>query len=265
MPLLLVDFRDRLHVRRHEMLQRSVTEFTSGVLGLSRIANWYYYVGAMAYQTIWARRGTAANQSNRLDSYSQFRLQLALDHQLDPRLHEEMSVRARSLMVNPFAYEPSKGVQNAHLQLERLTRAADNGQLERRVKDQRRAELASFSDGPKTGVTRSVFHALTFGAYTHRVPESEQNLSKLDHERRLQFQLDSLDAALRNGTDPRVAFSARQISNSAAELRYLIGVVGSGPAVVRAEATLKRLDTLTLGREEKAKNQQVADSTLSFQ
>ncbi len=49
MPLLLIDFRDKLHVRRHELAQRSINEITSGVIGISHFTNWYYYVGADLY------------------------------------------------------------------------------------------------------------------------------------------------------------------------------------------------------------------------
>lgn len=265
MPLLLVDFRDRLHIRRHEMAQRSITELTSGVLGLSRFANWYYYAGALVYQTIWARRGTAANQSNRLDSYSQFRFQLALDNQLDGRLHDEMSARSQSLVVNPFSYDPARGVTNAEAQYARLTRAASDGSLEKRLEDGRRAELAAFSQSTKASVSSSIFHALSFGTYTHRVPKSEQNLANLDRERRLQFQVAMLDAALQDGTDPRVSLDPNQVSASAAELRSLAIEVGSGPAVIRAQATLKRLAILIKGIEEKANYPQVTDSIANLQ
>jgi hypothetical protein len=44
-PLLLFDFRDKQRVRRREVIQRATTEITSGVLGISRFTNWYYYLG----------------------------------------------------------------------------------------------------------------------------------------------------------------------------------------------------------------------------
>ncbi|MDQ2841564.1 MAG: hypothetical protein M3Y72_11110 [Acidobacteriota bacterium] len=60
-PLLLVDFRDRTHLRRHEMLQRSIGEITAGVIGISHFTNWYYYVAADVYDFVASRHGAAMN------------------------------------------------------------------------------------------------------------------------------------------------------------------------------------------------------------
>ena len=84
MPLLMVDFYDGGHLRRHELTQRAITEITSGVIGLSRFGNWYYFVGADLYDFYASRRGTAMNKTERLSCYSKFRVALALDSSVDP-------------------------------------------------------------------------------------------------------------------------------------------------------------------------------------
>jgi hypothetical protein len=111
LPLLLVDFRDKLHVRRHEMTQRTINEVTAGVIGISQFTNWYYYVGADLYDFITARHGAAMNQAARLDCYSQFRVELALDHQLDPALRKEMERRVESMAVNPLEGAPGREME----------------------------------------------------------------------------------------------------------------------------------------------------------
>lgn len=50
--MLLIDFRDKLHVRRHEQVQRAITELTVGVIGISPLTNWYYYLGMSLYEFI---------------------------------------------------------------------------------------------------------------------------------------------------------------------------------------------------------------------
>jgi hypothetical protein len=56
MPLMMIDFRDGTHLRRHEMTQRAINEVTSGMVGLSRFTNWYYYIGADLYYFYAPRR-----------------------------------------------------------------------------------------------------------------------------------------------------------------------------------------------------------------
>ncbi len=85
-PLLLIDFRGSLHLRRHEMTQRAINDATAGVIGISHFTNWYYYAAADLYNFVVSRHGAATSESARLDCYSQFRASLALDQELDPAL-----------------------------------------------------------------------------------------------------------------------------------------------------------------------------------
>ncbi len=110
-PLLLVDFRDKLRTRRHEMTQRSINEVTAGVIGISHFTNWYYYVGADIYDFIASRHGAATSQSERLDSYSQFRVKLALDRQLAPKLREQMQQRVNSLDGESLGFNAPTGIE----------------------------------------------------------------------------------------------------------------------------------------------------------
>ncbi len=98
---LMIDFRNTLRLKRHELTQRAITEITSGIIGVSRFTNWYYFVGADLYEFWASRRGTATNLQERLNSYSKFRVALALDTTLDPNLKAMMEKHVYSFSVNP--------------------------------------------------------------------------------------------------------------------------------------------------------------------
>ncbi len=245
MPLLLADFRDKQQVRRHEMLQRSITEITSGVIGISYLANWYYYAGAIVYNTVWARRGTASNQAERLDSYARFRTHLALDNQLDPTLHSLISARAESVFVNPLTPDLAHSLRNAQAESDQLQQAARNGTLLARLNSERRAELAHFDQSVTRQTTGSALHVLSFGAYTDRVPPDQLDLVRLDRNRRINRQLDLLNEMTRNGTNPEVAFDGSRIARSIHELNDLLPDLDSQPVREHAAATLTRVRSLT--------------------
>ncbi len=260
MPLLLVDFRDKYRVHRHEILQRTITEFTSGILGISHFANWYYYAGAFAYHTVWSRRGTASNQADRLDSYAQFRMKLALDRQLEPELRRELIERAGSLNVNPLDSDPSGNVATARMQFGRLEHAADGNELLGTLDRNRRAELASFGESTKASIWQSSLHFLSFGAYTHRVSQDSSNLAKLDRDRRVSYQLNYLDLVTANGTDPRVAYDGAQIDAAVLELTSLLPDVKSPSVLQRAHDTLARVQNLSREGEQTAGSISIIDS-----
>ncbi len=144
LPLLLIDFRDKLHIRRHELTQRAINEVTSGVIGISHFTNWYYYVAADLYDFVAARRGRAMDHAARLDCYSQFRVALAMDSNLDGALRSEMQRRIDSLAVNPLEGSPERELQLAEARYQRLRGETDDGgRLTKWLDRQRRAELAT--------------------------------------------------------------------------------------------------------------------------
>src|SRR5581483_9898309 len=133
MPLLLVDFRNSMHVKWHEIAQRSINEVTAGVIGISHFTNWYYYVAADLYDFIESRHGAATNLSSRLDCYSQFRVKLQLDHQLDSRLRHEMQQHVDALAVNPLESAPESETAAALTRYSMLQQEAATGALAEKV------------------------------------------------------------------------------------------------------------------------------------
>lgn len=245
-PLLLIDFRDKLHIRRHEMTQRSINEITAGVIGISHFTNWYYYAGAMAYNMLWSRHGIAVDQDARLDCYSQFRAELALDHQLDPALRRELQERAESLAVNPLAASAAREIETARAHFAQLQEQSGEGSaLAARLEKERRAELADFGESTKSSVMHNILHMGTLGMYTHRVKPEQLTFAALDEERRLRYHLQFLDLVVKNGTEPEVAFDSAQIESSILHLQDVMPGIHSPQIKSHAVATLERLKSLS--------------------
>lgn len=245
-PLLLVDFRDKLHVRRHEMTQRAINEITSGVIGISHFTNWYYYVAADLYDFVVSRHGAAMDKAARLDSYSQFRVELALDHSLEADLQSDIQRRVDSLAVNPMEAAPDREMQVAMARYARLqAETEEGGPLAERLEKQRRAELAEFGESKKARLAETLLHDATFGLYTHRVRSDEGNLAALERDRRIQYQLNFLDSLVQAGTQPEVAYESSRIRASVNELSGLLSDVQAKGTQTHAAATLERLEKIS--------------------
>jgi hypothetical protein len=246
LPLLLIDFRDKLHVRWHEITQRSINEITAGVIGISHFTNWYYYVAADLYDFVSSRHGGAMDEAARLDCYSQFRVNVALDRQIDPQLRQEIQRHVNSLDINPLEAAPSREMQAARERYAQLqAQTEERGALMVRLNKQRRAELASFGETGKSQVAHELFHAATFGLYTHRVKSDPENLSALDRDRRFEYHLRFLNSLANAGTDPEVAYDSSQVRSSVKALDDLMSGINSLGLRQQTEAVLLRLKGLS--------------------
>lgn len=245
LPLLLVDFRDKLHLRWHEMTQRSINEITAGVIGISHFTNWYYYVAADLYDFVVERHGAAMNEAARLDCYSRFRIALALDFRTDPRLRSEMQRRVDSLALNPLEATPARELEAAKERYLRLAAEADDGKLITRLENERRAELAYFEESPKARILRDLMHNATLGLYTHRAKQDPQNFPTLDAYRRIEYNLQLLDSLLAAGTQPEVAYDRSRLQASVDEVSGLLPEITSADTRAHAAATLRHLRSLS--------------------
>jgi hypothetical protein len=245
-PLLLVDFRDKLRARRNEMTQRAINEITAGVIGISHVTNWYYYVAADLYNFMRARHGAAVDQAARLDCYSQFRVKLALDHQLDPVLRKEIERRVASLAVNPLEGTPDREIELAQARYLRLqAEAQDGGHLVARLDQDRRSELARFGESRGTQFAYNLLRGATLGFYTHRAKKDAGNLAMLDRGRRIQYQLSFLDSLLEADTPPEVAHDSSRIEASVVELGNLMRGIRAPKVRAHVEKTIERLQGLS--------------------
>ncbi|HEX7360809.1 MAG TPA: hypothetical protein VF283_09985 [Bryobacteraceae bacterium] len=245
-PLLLVDFRGERHLRRHEVLQRTINEVTAGVIGISHFTNWYYYVAADLYRFVATRHGHPLDAAERLDCYAQFRVQLALDQRLDPELRADIQRGFEKLAMNPLSSAPQRQFTAAKKRYARLVFGSDDqGPVEARLKRQRRAEIASFGESTAGRMRDSLLHAVTFGVYTRAARRDSANLAMLDIERRVSHQLNFLHALLKSGTPPEVACDPSRIQHAIAELNDLMPFVRSRRVQQHARATLAQLDEQT--------------------
>jgi hypothetical protein len=228
------------------MTQRTINEITAGVIGISHITNWYYYVAADLYNIVRARRGAAVDQAARLDCYSQFRVKLALDHQLDPVLRKEMERRVESLAVNPLEGAPDREIELAQARYLRLqAEAQDGGHLVTRLDRDRRSELAGFGESRRAQFAHNLLRGATLGFYVHRAKKDSGNLAMLDRERRIQYQLSFLDSLVQAGTPPEVAYDSSRIKASVVELGDLMRGVYAPKVRAHVERTIERLQGLS--------------------
>ena len=244
LPLMLMDFRDKLSGRRHEMTQRTINELTAGVIGISHFTNWYFYVAADVYNFVAGRHGKAVDQASRLDCYSQFRMALALDQSIDPALKKDMENRIRSLAINPLEAAPDREIHDAIARYDLLqAEAGQDGRLMERVDRERRFELSSFGESEKARVAKSMLHVATLGLYKQQA--KQDNISMVDYDRRVAHQLSFLDSLIQAGTPPEIAFDTQRIRASVNDLSSLMPAISSRRVREHAESTLSRLQQLS--------------------
>jgi hypothetical protein len=252
-PLLMVDFRNRHHLRWRTIEQRSINEVTAGVIGISHFTNWYYYVAAELYDFVASRHGSPMNQAGRLDCYAQFRARLALDHELDPRLRAEVRTRIDSLAMNPLESSPEDEMQAAARNFEALQRGAETGRLVSLLDKNRRRELATW-DSTRAGAFGHAFlHVATFGIYTPETKSGTDLVAKLGVMRRAQYQLDFLERLAEQDTAPEVQMDRSRIAASIGELQDLLPQVKSDRFRAEARDTIAHLRNNSDDRELQAR------------
>jgi hypothetical protein len=261
MPLLMIDFSNEAHLRRHEMTQRAITELTSGVIGISRFTNWYYFVGADLYDFWAARRGTATNQQERLNCYSKFRVALALDQTVESNLRAAMQRRVNAIAVNPLETSPQNELRAAVQRYDLLRAAAadEDSPLQQRLTRDRRSELARFEATNAQQARAGIFHYASFGFYTRRAPEPDF-LDRLEIYRQVDYDANLLDSLTSAGTSPEVAYDSQRIEKVIAELSALVPQVGSETVRLHAQRAIEKVNGLSADLELKTQCRAALDS-----
>jgi hypothetical protein len=246
LPLLLVDFRDGAHLRRHELTQRTINELTSGLIGVSRFTNWYYFAGADLYDFYSSRRGSATNQTERLNCYSKFRVALALDKNLQPELRDALEQRLKSLAVNPLETAPQREMQAAQQRYDLLQLAAssENSSLIRRLDKDRRSELERFGQSNSRSMGDDLLHFASLGFYTHRAAGNGV-LDSLAKYRQVEYYLAFLDGLTAAGTQPEVAYDSARINYAIVQLTGLLPAIATRDTREHAAATIEKLRVLS--------------------
>ena len=115
------------------------------------------------YDFVSGRHGKAMDEASRLDCFSDFRMELALDVRIYPALKDDMERRIWWLAVNPLGSAPEREMQDAFARYKLLQAEAENGRLLGRIEQERRFGLSSFGESEKASAAKSMLHVATFG------------------------------------------------------------------------------------------------------
>ena len=185
-PALLVDFRDNSNVKRREMSKRILHDITSNVLSLGQFSNLPYFVGRFSYDYITGKRGMDNNQTSRLRSYSQLKLLLTLDSELDKSLRDEIADRLEHATLNPLENDLDVEAKLAREQYENLLAYAKRPDgLPAQLDKDRREEMVKLVHNGKERFLYSAAHFFSFGLYTKREKATPELVANLDTRRQL--------------------------------------------------------------------------------
>jgi hypothetical protein len=218
-PLLLVDFRDTRSPKRREMIRHAATDTISGVLGISRFANWPYLVGSTVFNFVQVRHGATNDRSARLTAYSEVREWLALDGSLDPGLRAELRKRLEIMGVNPMEesiYAEAKIAQGQYAAL--IKYAQDPHGLPARLERDRQGELESYERSARARFGLRVAKVASLGIYSPHGDDPRTVELKLDEERRVAKQTRFLETVARSGPDTAVVWNMDEVRRAVDEL-----------------------------------------------
>jgi len=186
-----------------------------------------------------SRHGKAMDEASRLDCFSDFRMELALDEHIDPALKDDMERGIRWLGINPLGSAPGRAMQDAFARYQLLQAEAENGRLLGRVEQERRFELSSFGESEIASAAKGMLHVATFALYKQQA--ASEDISAVDRDRRITEQLTFLDSLIQSDTPPEIAYDRQRIEASVRELSGFIPAILSRGVRLRAEETLSRL------------------------
>jgi hypothetical protein len=214
-PLLLVDFRDPLHPKRHELFERGVTDLMKSVFDLSYVHDWYYFATRGGHNWVAGRHGGAQDPLSRLRAYSKLKMKLGVEDSLDPALHAELQKQLAHLEMNPLESDGKAEARMAPQHYARLMESAKT--VAARVDRDRAAELGPALHSRGARILFRVSTVATAGLYRHREQIDERTMALLDVERRAQFHEQFLRQAAA-ASRIEVEFDTEQIRESLAFL-----------------------------------------------
>lgn len=218
-PALLIDFRDSLNPKKREMSRRIVNDVAKNILSLSSFGNLPYFAGRKVYGFVTGRRGIDLNQPSRVRSYSELKLLLALNPNLNPDLRAEVERRLETVSINPMSNDTASEIELARKQYATLVEFAqrDDG-LPAKVERDRREEMVPLAHGRAMQFLFGLGNILTFGRYVHREDATPQRLQQMDIARRIQYQTQFLQRVAQSSPQIEVAWD---MTNVRAALKFL--------------------------------------------
>jgi hypothetical protein len=230
-PALLVDFRDNSNVTKREMSKRILHDITRDTLSFGQLSNLPYFLGRTTYDWITGKRGMDINQTSRLRSYSQLKLLLSLDTELDVNLRAEIAKRVEHATLNPLENDLETEAQLARTQYENLLAYAKRPDgLPAHLDKDRREEMVKFVHNRKERLAYSAAHFFSLGLFTKREKSTPELMAALDIGR----QLDRHERYLRE-----VAFSSAdpEVDSDIDALRTSLEFVSQNGAAAKEKTT----------------------------
>jgi hypothetical protein len=221
-PAVLIDFRDHNNPKRREITRRMFNDITRNVLGLSPYGDLEYFAGRSVYNFVTGRRGMDINQPSRLRSYSQLKLLLSLNEEIDPELAKEASRLIERVSMNPLQNDLEVERALAEQSYAALVEALESpdGGLQHVLRRAREQEYTKLRHGP---TARAFMHAATIaslGAYRHKEEQpADQQDHELDAARRLAYHERYLKQLLASTPVVEVTANMDDVRQS---LRYLM-------------------------------------------
>jgi len=230
-PALLIDFRNSANVKMREASKRVVHDVTRNVLWLGQFSNLGYFVGRTAYDYVTGKRGMDLNQASRLRSYSQLKLLLALDSEIDNDLKDEITKRVEHATLNPLENDLETEAKLARVQYENLLAYAKRPDgLPAQLEKDRREEMVRLVHSGKQQMLYSAAHFFSLGLYTKREKSTPELMAALDIRR----QLDKHERYLRE-----VAFSSvdPEVDGDIETLRAALDFVAKNGVAAKGKTT----------------------------
>ncbi len=119
-PILLVDFRDRLNPKTRNVSRLAIDDAARNVFRISPFRSLHYWLARRVFDLVTHRRGMDFNQQSRLRAQAQLDLLLALNHSVNPELRDEIYRRAKRLSPNPMDNDFAAEIRLAQTQYEAL-------------------------------------------------------------------------------------------------------------------------------------------------
>jgi len=242
-PAVLIDFRHSLNPKKREMSRRLFNDVARNMLSLSSFGNLPYFAGRKVYGFLTGRRGMDINQPSRVRSYTELKLLLAFNPNINPQLRDELEHRLETVSINPISNDCESEIELARKQYDALVEFARRPDgLPAKIERDRREEMVPLVHGPATRFFFGLGNVLTFGRYVHRedaTPELEQHL---ELARKIKFHTQLLDRAAKSSPEIEVAWDAATVQKSLKFLAVNAAAANGSTAKVAARVFQRSTD-----------------------
>jgi hypothetical protein len=183
------------------------------------------------------------NQPSRVRSYTELKLLLAFNPNIDPQLRDELVKRLETVSINPMSNDCESEIQLAREQYDALVEFARNKDgLPAKIERDRREEMVPLVHGPTSRFFFDIANVVTLGRYVHRenvTPELEQ---RLELARSVKFHTQFLDQVARSTPEIEVAWDLATVQKSLNFLAHNATAANGSTAKVAARVFQRSTD-----------------------